>query len=307
MGLDWEKKMNIGIVGQGFVGNAVREGMRHAFEVITYDKKDPDLIYVWRNDEAEVRVEGYKIPQEMNGLQCLLERTDGPIFVCLPTPMKKNGEADIAIVRSVVMELDEFSKTQRVIVVKSTVPPGTVAALNDLCNTNVVCFNPEFLTERDAVKDFKNQDRIIIGGPREGTSILKQMYATAYSDVPVTKTSSTIAEMVKYTTNVFLAIKVSLANELKQICDKLYDVDYDKVIEYAIKDSRLGESHWSVPGPDGSLGFSGSCFPKDLNALMVVAEELGCNVNVMRGAWQTNLEVRPERDWEQLKGRAVVE
>lgn len=298
---------SIGVVGQGFVGSAVREGMRHAFDVVTYDKKDPDLVYVWKNDEEEVRVEGHKIPPGKIGLKCVLERTDGPIFVCLPTPMKESGEADVSIVESVVMALDEISDTQRVVVVKSTVPPGTVQKFNDLQSTNVVCFNPEFLTERDAVKDFKNQDRIIIGGPREGTSVLKQMYATAYSGVPVTKTSSTIAEMVKYTTNVFLATKVALANEIKQICDQLYDVDYDKVVEYATKDTRLGESHWSVPGPDGSLGFGGSCFPKDLNALMAVAEKLGVNANTMKGVWQTNLEVRPERDWEQLKGRAVVE
>ena len=304
----------IGVVGQGFVGSAVREGMRHAFEVVTYDKKDPDLIYVWRNDEAEVRVEGYRIPPDKNGLEYLLERTDGPIFVCLPTPMKKNGEADTSIVMTVVTQLDSLSDTQRVVVVKSTVPPGTVAQLNDNASMNVVCFNPEFLTERDAVNDFKNQDRIIIGGPREGTSVLKQMYSTAYPEVPVTKTSSTIAEMVKYVTNCFLAVKVSFANEMKQICDKLYDVDYDKIIEYATKDKRLGVSHWMVPGPspssDGSgkllPGFSGSCFVKDINALMFMAKQIGVDPKVMSGAWEKNLEVRPEKDWEKLVGRAVT-
>jgi UDPglucose 6-dehydrogenase len=122
----------------------------------------------------------------------------------------------------------------------------------------------------------------------------------------VTKTSSTIAELVKYTTNCFLATKVSFANEIKQVCDSL-DVDYDKVVEYAIKDKRLGGSHWSVPGPDGLLGFGGSCFPKDLNALLSKAYELDVKCNTIYGAWLTNLEVRPEKDWEKLIGRAVSE
>jgi len=108
-----------------------------------------------------------------------------------------------------------------------------------------------------------------------------------------------------------LATKVSFANEIYQVCEKL-EIDYDKVIEYARYDSRLGQSHWAVPGPmpapDGSFkfGFSGSCFPKDLNALVHVAKQLGINPVVLEAVWKKNLEVRPEKDWEQLKGRAVV-
>ena len=79
--------------------------------------------------------------------------------------------------------------------------------------------------------------------------------------------------MVKYLTNSFLATKVSFANEMYQICEGL-DVDYDKVIEYATQDERLGDSHWNVPGPDGDFGYGGHCFPKDVKALMVVAEDM---------------------------------
>mgnify|MGYP003145192955 FL=1 len=164
----------------------------------------------------------------------------------------------------------------------------------------------QFLREATAVEDFKNQDRIIVGGPREATNIVKQMYETAYPDVPVTKTSSTIAELVKYTTNCFLSVKVAFANEMALLCESLGE-DYDKVIEYATKDKRLGQSHWAVPGPDGHKGFGGSCFPKDLNALMALFEKQGVVNHVMKGAWETNLHVRPEKDWEQLKGRAVSE
>ena len=99
------------------------------------------------------------------------------------------------------------------------------------------------------------------------------------------------AEMMKYTANVHLAVKVSLANEISQICHNL-NISYDKVIQLATKDTRLGESHWSVPGPDGLLGFGGSCFPKDINALINRARELGIQTPVMKGAWEKNLEVR---------------
>jgi UDPglucose 6-dehydrogenase len=102
-----------------------------------------------------------------------------------------------------------------------------------------------------------------------------------------------------------LATKVSFANEIHQICQKL-NVDYDKVIEYATKDKRLGTSHWAVPGPDGKVGFGLTCFPKDLNALINVALGLGLNPRIMKAVWEKNLEIRPEKDWEKLKGRTIL-
>ena len=132
------------------------------------------------------------------------------------------------------------------------------------------------------------------------------MYSVAFPDTPIVKTGSTTAEMVKYMTNSFLATKVSFANEMKMISDKL-GVDYDKVVEYSIYDERLGKSHWAVPGPDGHYGFGGSCFPKDINALIKVAEKMDIPSNILSAVWDTNILVRPERDWENLKGRAVIE
>jgi UDPglucose 6-dehydrogenase len=127
-----------------------------------------------------------------------------------------------------------------------------------------------------------------------------------FPNVSIIKTGSKTAEMVKYMTNTFLATKVSFANEMKMVCDKL-DIDYDKVVEYSTYDERLGKSHWAVPGPDGKMGFGGSCFPKDINALLDVCRQLGVTATTLFGAWQTNEKVRPEKDWELLKGRAVVD
>jgi UDPglucose 6-dehydrogenase len=175
--------------------------------------------------------------------------------------------------------------------------------INSRVNYPVV-FNPEFLVERTATEDFKNTSRVILGGPSAATEILKKFYLKVFPKADIIETDSTTAEFVKYIANCFLATKVSLANEFAEMCSKL-GVNYDKVIEYATKDERLGKTHWSVPGPDGNLGFGGSCFPKDLNALICVAQSLGIDVDVLKAAWKTNLRVRPGRDWELLKGRAV--
>lgn len=290
----------IGIIGRGFVGTAVYEGLKHAFDIYVYDKIKGSMSVV-------SGVETHH-PNQPDPIAYLLQNIDGPVFVCVPTPMNEDGSCNVSIVESVIKEISEVAtRTGRkgtVAIIKSTVVPGTTLRLNQTYHDLQTVYNPEFLTERNSVNDFKNQDRIIIGGPHDGTSMAKQMYETAYPNVPVTKTSSTIAEMIKYMTNCFLATKVSFANEMSQICKKL-DVDYDKVVEYATKDKRLGASHWSVPGPDGLKGFGGSCFPKDINALITLAESVGVEPSLMKAAWEKNLEVRPSRDWESLKGRAV--
>ena len=105
-------------------------------------------------------------------------------------------------------------------------------------------------------------------------------------------------------TNTFLATKISFANEIYQLCNKL-NIDYDKVVEYATLDDRLGESHWGVPGHDGDLGFGGHCFPKDLAALLYLSYQYNTTNRVLKATQETNDKVRSNRDWEKMKGRAV--
>jgi UDPglucose 6-dehydrogenase len=280
----------IGIVGQGFVGGALNEGMSHVFNIETYDK------FVTEKSTCE-------------SLKSLVEKAD-IIFVCLPTPMRQDGSCDLRIVEETVLEIDSFCKKadSKVAVIKSTIPPGTTEDLNKKVSNIQVIFNPEFLTEANAIEDFKNQTRIIVGGPRPGSSAVKNVFRKAFKQTPIVKTGSNTAEMVKYFTNCFLATKVIFSNEMKQICDPL-DIDYDKVVEYALYDERLGRSHWSVPGPDGSMGFGGHCFPKDLNALIKVAKNNSVDPRILRCVWEKNLEVRDEndRDWEKMTGRAISE
>jgi nucleotide sugar dehydrogenase len=283
-------KEKLGIIGQGFVGSAVREGMKNHFDMICYDK-DPQKF------------------SNVSSIFEVIENTD-TTFLCVPTPMKKSGECDLGILGAALNDIaacvKSLNKDGYIVVIKSTVPPGTTEKLNQIYTQLDIVFNPEFLTEANAIEDYKNQNRIIVGGERPGSTRVKQIFSKAFPKVPIIKTSSTIAEMIKYVTNTFLATKVSFANEMYQICQGL-NIDFDKVIEYARYDDRLGHSHWSVPGPDGHMGYGGSCFPKDTKALIYLAKELGVPSTMLESSWNVNLRVRPEEDWKALKGRAVSE
>jgi len=285
--------MNIGIVGQGFVGSAIREGLRSFYALHTFDIAKAEDFATDTIDE--------------------LVKNSDIIFVCLPTPMRPSGECDTRILEKAVLEIDDLSNRinsgKKIIIIKSTVPPGTTHNLDTETSQNCdVIFSPEFLTEANAFDDFKNQNRIILGGSRPATSTVKSMFSKAFPRASIIKTGSRTAEMVKYFINCFLATKVSFANEVKQVCDSM-DIDYDKVVEYALYDDRIGRSHLSSPGPDGSCGFGGHCFPKDINALMFLARENDVDPAVLKAVWKKNLEVREarHRDWEKMPGRAVSE
>ena len=276
----------IGIIGQGFVGNAIYQKFKNYFDVLTYDL-DSKLCN--------------------STLENLCEKCE-TIFVCLPTPMNENGSCCTDIVEDCLKDIEiltSFEQKQKTIVLKSTVSPGTTEKWNTEFSFLQIIFNPEFLTEANAVSDFENQNRIILGGPRPQTTKLKQIYSKVFPKAHIIKTNSTHAEMVKYLTNSFLATKVSFANEIYQICEKL-KVDYDKVVEYATLDDRLGKTHWHVPGPDGDYGFGGHCLPKDLSALIHIAMKLDVDINVLNAVEEANDVVRKNRDWENMKGRAVV-
>lgn len=299
------KKTSICVIGQGFVGGSLTTVFSEKdFEVFVYDKagKTAKGAKDLKSTSIENLVEACENIENFSRIY----------FVCLPTPMFEDGAADLSIVESVLENLANIPG-ERIAVVKSTVPPGSTENWNKkYCEKGLhVVFNPEFLTEANAIDDMRNQNRIVLGGPRPWINSVKQVFQTAFPKVPIIKTSSTTAEMVKYLTNNFLTVKVAFANEMAQICEALdasgLDVDYDKVVEYSKYDTRLGTSHWGVPGPDGARGYGGHCFPKDINAMIDVAKKNGVDPKVLTSAWEKNLEVRqPEhRDWEKMSGRAV--
>ena len=274
--------MNIGVIGLGYVGKACLSFFEKNFNCYSYDIN---------NSGSEISIKK------------LVEKVD-IIFLCLPTPMKQNGECDISIVENVLAQINQLN-VKISCVIKSTIPPGTTKKWDNEYKFLNIVFSPEFLTEANAVSDFENQNRIILGGPRPATTELRRLYSKVFPKAHIIKTDSTHAEMVKYLTNSFLATKVSFANEIYQVCEKL-NIDYDKVVEYATLDDRLGKSHWNVPGPDGDFGFGGHCLPKDLSALIYLAMNLDTETNVLNAVEETNDVVRKNRDWENMKGRAVV-
>ena len=279
-------KNKIGIIGQGYVGSAIKNGFEEYFTVNTFDK--------FLDQKSTC-----------NTLKSLVDSSD-LIFICLPTPMNKDGSCHLNILEDVLSEINALKYIdKKTFVIKSTVPPGTTDYfIHNYANLNIV-YNPEFLREANFMDDFKKQKFIILGGKNDDLHTVAEIYSTVFPNIEIIKTSAKTAEMTKNMINTFLATKVSFANEMKLICDKI-NLDYNDVISIALKDVRLGKTHWDVPGPDLKLGFGGSCFPKDINSLNSFSKKLNLQCNVIEAAIKTNNQVRPEKDWEKLKGRAVI-
>ena len=219
---------------------------------------------------------------------------------------------NLDIVKQALQDISDVNESEdNVVLLRSTVTPGTTRKLQEQFDNLRIVFNPEFLTERSAKYDFINQSRIIIGGSEYNYMSTTRKVADLYrwrfgESIPVIESLWETAELIKYMCNCFFATKVSFMNEMYQIAEKC-NVEWDKALDGFVRDGRVGHSHMNIPGPDGKLGFGGSCFPKDVQAIINFGETLGVSMNTVKGVWQTNLEVRPERDWENLKGRAVVD
>jgi UDPglucose 6-dehydrogenase len=265
----------VGIVGRGFVGGAMYENFKDCFDVA-----------VWDSVEEK---------RTLNSFESFVDSSD-IIFVCVPTPMKENGECDISIVEDVIAKIANLDR-RKYVVIKSTVPPGTTQRLAE-SHDMVIGFNPEFLTEANSYNDFLHQPLIIIGTDDVALgTVMTQLYYEFNAKVDnvahVIQRSSKEAELFKYLANCFLATKVIFANEFKTLCDKI-DVDYGRIAEVAVLDKRLGHTHWRVPGPDGKYGFGGSCFPKDTSALLHFADEYQTTMWMLTEATYINDEIRGE-------------
>tara|TARA_B100000963_G_scaffold37418_1_gene27948 strand:- start:439 stop:1266 length:828 start_codon:yes stop_codon:yes gene_type:complete len=271
------KNYKLGIIGHGYVGESQSFAFSPSFDVRVYDK------------------------DSLKSTHSLNEVLDSDfIFVCVPTPMKKDGSQDLSFVES-------FFKTAKdgpIYIIKSTIIPGTTNLLNEKFKNLKIVFSPEFLTERTAKLDILTQTRIILGGDKNLTSKVRKIYDIRFKNKTVIETDSLTAEYIKYMNNTFFASKVSIMNEFYRLANHL-GVDWETALYGFVSDQRIGDSHLNVPGPDGKLGFGGTCFPKDINAFISFAKKNNVNMNVLEAAWKTNLEVRPEKDWENLKGRAV--
>lgn len=296
----------VGVVGHGYVGHAVEVFFHQHWnpKIQGYDK----LFNVLINDKAKA---------ELNTLDEVVAGSEA-IFVCVPTPMNKDGSCHTGIVESVLVDIVTSAQKQErsletfVVVMKSTVPPGFTDRMKKHHPGLRLIFSPEFLTEKNSIDDFESCNRIIMGGDEaDGKVLFKYYEARIYERLMEKRTLYAIctpktAEMVKLFANGILMTKVLFANEIYKLCEKL-DIDFEEVRVIACLDDRIGVSHTSVPGHDGKLGAGGSCFPKDINSLRAVAREFGIPERLFTAVIERNEDLRPEKDWEQLKGRVVLD
>ena len=281
--------MRIGIIGKGFVGSAVEYGF-------TCEK----------NLNAEIKVFDINPKLKTHSLEDTINKSDY-IFLSLPTPANPDGTIHLDIIDNALAEIDKSLNNDCIILLRSTVVPGTSQLFAKKYPKLQLVFNPEFLTEKNANYDFINQSRIILGGNKHLTEKVATLYNWRFDNsIPIIQTNYETAEFIKYVNNCFLATKVSFMNEMKLIANQI-DIDWDKTIEGFTLDPRVGNSHVGVPGHDGKYGFGGSCFPKDMQALINFSESLNIDSKILKAAWDTNLKVRPEKDWETLEGRAVID
>jgi UDPglucose 6-dehydrogenase len=182
--------------------------------------------------------------------------------------------------------------------------PGTTEKLSEKYSNFKIIFSPEFLTERTAKLDMLTQSRIILGGELSLTEKAKTLFNQRFKIKNILQTDSKTAELTKYMNNTFFATKVSIMNEFKLLCDKVGG-NWVEALQGFVSDGRIGDSHLNVPGHDGKLGYGGTCFPKDVNALLSFSKNLDIEMNTILGGWKTNLNVRSKKDWENKEGRSV--
>jgi len=273
------KKYTVGIIGNGFVGESQAFAFSPTSEVKIYDKNP------------------------LKSTHTLEETCQSDfVFIAVPTPMKKDGSQDISYIKNVFNEVSPGP----IYIIKSTILPGTTQKLVENYSNLDIIFSPEFLTERTAKLDMLTQARVIFGGKKGLCNKVKKLFEQRFMKRNYIITDSITAELIKYMNNTFFATKVSIINEFKRLSDSL-GANWEDAINGFTSDNRIGDSHLHVPGPDGKLGYGGTCFPKDVNALITMGKELNIPMNTLEAGWKTNLEVRPEADWEKDKGRAVSE
>ena len=265
----------IGVIGAGFVGGAIINAFKNKH--LKFYDKNPKLSQDSFTDT---------INQDF-------------VFVCVPTPMKDKlgSECNLSIIYECFDDINN-SESDSIFIIKSTVPIGTTLKLQKRYKKLNIVHSPEFLTAKFANEDFLNADRHIVGystRKKIGKKVLN-LFKFYFPDTPCFLMKSNNSESVKYFANCFFATKVSFFNEMFLLCEKL-NLDWGQIIEGVMSDSRIGNTHYKVPGHDGFRGFGGTCFPKDINALIALFKENKINPLMLNAAWETNLIVRKNLDW----------
>ena len=266
-----KKKIKIAIIGsEGYVGRAVKRLLKNHYQIIPYD------------------IIGVGSWEEVNKCQLAI--------ICVPTPMKKDGSCDISIVEKTVSRLQV-----PIILIKSTIPPGTTKKLKKKYKKRIV-FSPEYIGEGNYFipfwKGYPHPTKIkyhnfqIFGGDRKDTNVWVEIFQRVLGpDCRYIQTDSTTAELTKYMENSWGATKVTFCNEFYRIA-KIFGVDYRELRELFLLDGRTERMHTSVF--EGNYGFGGKCFPKDVNAIVKASKKAGYKPKFLEEVLRSNKRFRKD-------------
>jgi UDPglucose 6-dehydrogenase len=282
----------IAVIGTGYVGLTTSIGLASlGHQVVGYDV-DPAKVQMLQAGQLPIHEPGLgeilTAGIESGNLQITSVLSEAVseadfVFTCVPTPQDEDGSADLSYVISASAAMKEFLKPGAVVVTKSTVPVGSAQVVEDAIGRSEVevASNPEFLREGAAVHDFNHPDRIVVGA-RSTEVAQKVMDLYSKIDCPKILTSQATAELIKYASNSFLAIKLSYVNDIAALCEAV-GADSQEVLHGMGLDTRIG-NRFLEPGP----GWGGSCFPKDTKALESIANSFGVELPLITSAIASN-------------------
>ena len=290
--------MDIAIIGAGYVGLVTGGGLASLGHRVRLGEANAERVELLRSGGVPIYEQGLPdLLSHATGRALLSFHTSNEeavegadfVFLALPTPEGEDGRADLKYVHAVIDELANLVGENTIFVVKSTVPPGTVASLRkrlaDLGSPARIVSHPEFLREGKAVDDFLEPDRIVVGAWEEADArAVADLYRSL--DAPVVMTDPTSAEMIKYASNAYLAARLTFVNTLSNVCEAV-GADILDVVQGLGMDHRVGP-HFLQPGP----GYGGSCFPKDTQALIAVAQDAGYDFQLLRAVIEADEEQR---------------
>lgn len=288
--------MKIAVIGLGFVGMTTALGFAHkGFTVFSFDndKKKSDEIrkgnipFYEKNLSDILESVFAKTFFVMPTMKDAVSEAD-VVFFCVGTPCNDEGEANLEYLKSAVRDAVKYAPDNCVMVIKSTVPPGTTEnIIAPLVDRKSIAMNPEFLREGYAWDDFIHPDRIVIGVSDERSSeVLKKIYEPFCS--PLFFVTIRTAEFIKYLSNTLLANLISFSNEMAGLAEKIEEIDIADAFRILCEDKRLkgaGISSYIYPG----CGYGGSCLPKDTTALLSLSKKIGYTMPILNSVIETNL------------------
>jgi UDPglucose 6-dehydrogenase len=290
--------MNIGVIGTGYVGLVTGTCFADSGNNVICVDNNPAKLEALRRHEIPIYEPGIETLFERSVREGRLHFTDDLedtvrksdiIFLCLPTPPGGNGQADLSFVMNVAKQIGGMIRDYKIIVNKSTVPVGTADKVREIISAETdmefdVVSNPEFLREGAAIEDFLKPERVVIGS--RSPRAIKQMELLyepfVRSGNPIIVMDERSSEMTKYAANAFLATKITFMNEIANVCERV-GADVDNIRRGIGTDSRIGKRFLFA-----GIGYGGSCFPKDVQALDFTSDEYGYDFRILKAVIGVN-------------------